>query len=252
MTDQSLGRAWRVPVEFLDFPVGHGNVIRVKLNGVILGDFDHDAVGRIRAFGSAGNDKITMPLNLGKVAEFHGDQGNDTLTSGAGADKLFGGEGDDKLSGNGGNDLLFGEGGNDQLFGQNGNDILLGGSGNDLLNGGRNRDLLIGGLGLDKLVGDGGDDILIGGTTTHDANELALKSVLAEWTSANDYATRVANIRVGGGLSAGFKLAAVAGATVFDDFSVDLLFGGKNSDWFFNVGAANDLAVDKVAGELVN
>ena len=100
------------------------------------------------------------------------------------------------------------------------------------------------------MYGEGGDDILIGGTTVHDANEAALVAIMAEWTSDNDYATRVANIRAGLGQSAGFRLSA--GVTVTDDGVIDELFGGGNQDWFFNFGAANDKLKDKKANELVN
>ncbi len=226
----------------------HGNVIRVKLNGVIIGNFDRDDVGRIVTFAGAGNDRVTVYKKISKNTELFGEEGNDTLTSGAGADELFGGEGDDKLSSDGGNDLLFGGDGNDQLFGQKGHDVLLGGDGDDLLNGGKNRDVLIGGDGVDKLVGDGGEDILIGGTTDHDANELALKSILAEWASANTYLTRIDNISTGNGLSVGVSLKVGIDATVFDDGDVDQLFGGSSMDWFFNFA---DLLKDKTTTETV-
>ena len=73
---------------------------------------------------------------------------------------------------------------------------------------------------------------------------------MAEWTSGNGYATRVANIRDGLGQSDGFSLAA--GTTVTDDGVVDELFGGGNQDWFFNFGAGNDKIRDKYSAEVVN
>ena len=115
---------------------------------------------------------------------------------------------------------------------------------------GNGRDILIGGTGTDKLFGAGGDNILIGGTTAHDDDATALVAILAEWTSGNDYATRVANIRAGLGQSDGFSLSA--GVTVFDDGVVDELYGSSGMDWFFNFGVANDKLKGKSSKELVN
>ncbi|PUB88041.1 MAG: hypothetical protein DBP00_07365 [gamma proteobacterium symbiont of Ctena orbiculata] len=56
-------------------------------------------------------------------------------------------------------DLVFGEDGNDILFGDDGNDYLSGGTGNDTLSGDLGDDTLIGGLGDDTLTGGLGDDI---------------------------------------------------------------------------------------------
>lgn len=191
-----------------------------------------------------------MDQSLGKNAELHGDAGNDTIFASIGNDQLFGGTGDDYLFGGEGLDRLYGEEGNDHLFGQSGYDILLGGDGNDWLYGGLDLDILIGGLGTDSLFGESGDDILIGGTTAHDANPAALVAILAEWTSGNDYETRVANIRDGLGETDGNSLSA--GVTVFDDGVVDGLFGGGDRDWFFNFDSANDKTWDKYSAEQVN
>ncbi|HLQ44698.1 MAG TPA: calcium-binding protein, partial [Planctomycetaceae bacterium] len=97
------------------------------------------------------------------------------------------------------------------LQGGNGDDVLIGGTRNDSLIGGAGRDLLIGGAGADTLGGDAGDDILIGGTSSHSSDIAALAAIMAEWTSANDYTTRVANLLNGGGAN---------GATVLNSTSV--------------------------------
>ena len=75
---------------------------------------------------------------------------------------------------------------------------------------------------------------------------------MAEWASGNDYVTRVAHIRDGAGLNAGYRL--FAGETVDDDGVIDEIFGGGSQDWFFNFGAANEKfsSKDKKANELVN
>ena len=73
---------------------------------------------------------------------------------------------------------------------------------------------------------------------------------MAEWTSGNDYATRVNNIRNGLGQSDGSSL--VAGDTVIDDGVIDELYGSSSQDWFFNFDSANDKLRDKSSKELVN
>src|SRR5207237_5375909 len=118
-----------------------------------------------------------------------------------------------------------------------GNDVLLGGDGDDLIVGGNGRDLLIGGFGADRLVGNADDDILIAGATAFDAKAFALDAILAEWTSARDYTTRVANIRGGGSgpRANGNFFFAVDGSSVsvFDDAAEDMLTGSAGADWFF-------------------
>jgi Ca2+-binding RTX toxin-like protein len=117
------------------------------------------------------------------------------------------------------------------LQGGGGNDVLIGGSKNDLLNGGDGRDLLIGGLGADTLNGNAGDDILLGGTSSLSSNVVALNALMAEWTSAKSYATRVANLLTGGGANGTTKLNASTAKN--DSPAIDSLTGGSEADWFF-------------------
>lgn len=226
------------------------SAVRVRLNGVSLGDFNQNRIRRIVAFGLAGHDKIEVSTDLRQPGELYGHQGNDSLTGGGGPDRLFGGDGLDKLQGGDGNDVLSGDGGEDQLFGQGGDDLLWGGNGSDLLNGGDGRDVLIGGQGFDLLKGGAGDDILIGGMTTHGSSEPALRAILAEWASVNAYITRALRLIQGGGLNTVNRL--VPEATVRDDGMVDQLFGEGGLDWFFNVGTGSDVVNDRAIGEVVN
>jgi hypothetical protein len=61
---------------------------------------------------------------------------------------------------------------------------------------------------------------------------------MAEWTSNHDYATRVGDLSGQAG-SPGFSSRLngnyflIAGQTVFNDASTDLLAGGAGSDWLF-------------------
>ncbi len=133
------------------------------------------------------------------------------------------------------------------LNGGGGDDVLIGGSGNDVLAGGSGRDLLIGGAGADTLTGDGDDDILIGGTTSHSGNLIALAEIMAEWTSGNDYSTRVDNLFHGGGANDG---TALDNTTVQNDSSsADSLIGGADRDWFFQ--STNDV-LGAIMGETIN
>jgi VCBS repeat-containing protein len=205
----------------------------VKLNGTVVGDFLQTAVsGRILVRGLGGNDKITVAAAITNGADLYGGTGNDTLTGGAG------------------NDRLFGEDGNDRLIGGKGNDLLDGGSGNDILSDAAGTNVLIGGSGADKLTGGSGEDLFIAGSTDLDANLTdltGLDNVMAEWTSGDTYANRVAHLQ--GTLTGGRNSTTVlTSATVHDDQGAkDSLIGGKGNDWFLI--SVPDTVTGAAAGE---
>ncbi|MCC7375101.1 MAG: hypothetical protein IT581_10620 [Verrucomicrobiales bacterium] len=127
------------------FPPHHDG-LRVFINGIphemdYTPQDDHET---IVVFGGGGNDHIEM-LNDAAAqhwnAEFHGEDGNDTLI---GSRNLS-----DKERGN---DLLLGGPGDDQLFGYSGHDVLDGGPGNDSYDTG---------MGVNRVVTDGKDDLRI-------------------------------------------------------------------------------------------
>ena len=137
------------------------------------------------------------------------------------------------------------------LQGNGGDDVLIGGSKNDSLIGGAGRDLLIGGAGADTLGNTlsgtgGGDDILIGGTSSLSNNVVALNAVMAEWTSANSYASRVFNLFNGGGVNGTTMLNKLTVQN--DSSSADRLTGGSEIDWFFQ--SSGDV-LDAINGETV-
>ncbi len=139
--------------------------------------------------------------------------------------------------------------GNDNVKGGGGNDLILGGDGNDDLIGGKGRDLIIGGRGADRIVGNNDDDILVAGFTAYDDDSHALAHILKEWTSGATYASRVANIKNGGGLTEGFRFNGDDGAsqTVFNDNDADTLTGSSSLDAFWaNLVADNGGALDKI------
>ncbi len=145
-------------------------------------------------------------------------------------------------------DVLLGNALNNRLTGGNGNNILVGNSGSDTLVSGTGRDILIGGLGLDTLNGGTGDDILIAGRTTSDANVTKLLAMQAEWTSANSYSTRIANLRAGvGSPPASLKATVNVQNDAGED---DLLTGGGGTDWYFK--AIDDLITDLFVGEITD
>lgn len=96
---------------------------------------------------------------------------------------------------------------------------------------------------------------MIAGYTAYDANDLALSSILQEWTSSHGYPARVANIQTGTGLTGGFRLNGNAGMlqTVFNDNDVDTLTGNEGRDWFLaNQLADNGGALDRVIDQASN
>ncbi len=137
--------------------------------------------------------------------------------------------------------------GNDSLTGNQLNNILIGNSGDDELKGGNGRDVLVGGVGADDLLGGTSDDLLIAGSTIHDDLFQNWNLLMAEWASANPYATRIINLRAGVGPN---NVRLFAGSTVFDDSDeLDELTGGADNDWYFR--ALSDFITDP-NGEIVD
>ena len=83
------------------------------------------------------------------------------------------------------------------------------------------------------------------------STELATQQ-LDEWTSTNNNATRVANIKNGTGLNAPFYLKPTGSdKTTADDQAKDSMTGGSSRDWFFrkNSGANKDVLTDALSSE---
>src|SRR5207248_771662 len=80
--------------------------------------------------------------------------------------------------------------------------ILVGNGGNVLTGGTNRRNLLVAGGSASELFGGDGEDILIGGTTAYgtQADLASLQAIMAYWTGADDYATRVNNLTTGNGV----------------------------------------------------
>ncbi len=144
-----------------------------------------------------------------------------------------------------GNATLVGGAGDDVLLAGSGNDILLGGAGNDTLTGGAGFDILVGGTGADSVTSNSvlsstSGSILIGGylssryfnegSLLSTAQITALSKVMAEWSSADSFATKVSSL-LNGGPTNGSNVLNLS--TVLDDGGGNTLFGGLGADWFF-------------------
>jgi CSLREA domain-containing protein len=203
-----------------------GTALKVKVNRSAFGPYS--PTGHIFVYGQGGNDRITLsPYVVGttnyyiKVPAF-----------------LYGeGPGGDKIS----------------AAGSAADNVLTGHGTNETLTGGHGRDLLIGGTGAATLHAVGQDDILIGGWTDYDlgsagmtyAQKLAaLEAIMAEWGSADPYATRLSALA--GSLSA---------TTVHDNYQsgaavADLLAGNLLAgEWFF--AGLNDKLTSKTKNDVV-
>ncbi|HZU38327.1 MAG TPA: hypothetical protein VFA18_20550, partial [Gemmataceae bacterium] len=152
---------------------------------------------------------------------------------------------------------VHGSNGGSTLTGNSQGNILIGGTGNDTITGGTGASLLIGDKGTDHINGGSGGDILIGDYTTYDsmttANQNALMAILAEWQSADSYATRFQDIDTGtgGGLNGASKLNF--GVTVKDDGFADTLTAAVSAqplDWFFQ--GVGDVLANQESGEHIN
>jgi ELWxxDGT repeat protein len=137
--------------------------------------------------------------------------------------------------------------------------VLVGGAGSNVLYGGSGRNLLIAGLGSGSLYAGTAGDILIGGSTSYDSDTLgdqkALAYLMAEWDSADSYATRIKKLQNGGGLNGSYVLNST---TVFDNGLTNYLYGyslatGAGLDWFFAHHARRngDQVYNQVSGEVV-
>ena len=195
-------------------------------------------------FRSAGIEQLTVDAGAGSDTV-------SVLSSPAGTFvRLLGGFGNDVLQGSDGSEFISGGDGNDVITTGQGDDIVLGGAGNDVVTvlPGTGRSLVIGGLGSDTLAAGGTGSLLIGGVTNYDANEAALRSILATWARRDlTYALRLAQLRVGGVAAPLYPLNIT---TVREDNARDTLIGSLGQDWYWST--ALDLVVAKAVNELVN
>ena len=113
------------------------------------------------------------------------------------------------------------------VIGSSGNDVLVGNGGN-VLSGGMGRDLLIAGAFSSILNGGGDEDILIAGTTDYDRDQVALNSIIAEWSRTADYTARTANLSNGSN-----QVPLLDASTVHSNGGLNVLSGNEGLDFFF-------------------
>ncbi|MFO0816465.1 MAG: hypothetical protein U1A77_00905 [Pirellulales bacterium] len=133
-----------------------------------------------------------------------------------------------------------GEAGNDTIIisrGINHPSLLFGGLGDDRLSVSSSPSIMIGGAGRDYLDATSNGAVMIGNESSLTVADLLL--ALDEWTSPRTYSQRVASMR-----------AWINASTTSEDNATDLLFGGRNLDWFFPT--AGDRVLGFQRGELVN
>jgi hypothetical protein len=219
---------------------GQVNAVWINDQGGLVQESFSNVTGKVVAIGGDGDDTFYAGGNSTTLpVAFYGGNGNDLLLGGGGGDYIEGGAGDDTIwTFHGVNIVIAGEG----------NDLVLGGSDNDIINGNDGRDLIVGDRGTDTISGDAGEDLLIGGQTSYSTNFNALMAVMAEWTSARSYATRLANISGNGtGPRLNGDSYLIKGQTVQDDNAVDTLLGGSEYDWFVYTPA--EVPADRVGSE---
>ncbi|MGD1806788.1 hypothetical protein ACP6PL_15290, partial [Dapis sp. BLCC M126] len=185
--------------------------------------------------GGNGNDRIEIINTPGGTAPrstIFGDDGNDTLQTGAGNDGVYGGEGDDRLVSNDGDDHVTGGGNNDFIDGGNGDDILSGDSGNpgaDTIYGGSGEDVIGGGGDTDTIDGGEGDDVILGDSSFDSVDEITLAT---PDTGAGD--------SILGGLGDDMVLGEWGDDEIHGNEGVDSLFAGPGNDIVYG-GSDNDI-----------
>lgn len=116
----------------------------------------------------AGNDVVTLPIDAAAAThagydatqDFHGGDGNDTITAGNLGATIYGDSGMDVLKGGTGNDTLHGGTLADTLSGGLGNDVLDGGTGTDTADYHAAASAITANLELGTATGEGTDSLL--------------------------------------------------------------------------------------------
>ncbi|HYO08592.1 MAG TPA: hypothetical protein VER17_06430 [Tepidisphaeraceae bacterium] len=136
----------------------NGNA-RLSRNGTVT-TYPLASVTRLSVYGLAGDDTVTLALDIPSLVQ-SGD-GNDTVTTAGGADTVNGGAGVDAITTNAGNDSIDAGDGNDSILAGDGDDLALGGNGNNTIHGGAGVDSIGGGTGNDSIDGGTGASTISG------------------------------------------------------------------------------------------
>ena len=237
--------------------------------------------GSVVVLGGPSNDVLDVSGLTSIPATVNGGGGNNTLYGGGGNETLIGGsdgaeggsshpDGSNTIVAGSGNDLIYGNGltarkdevgGNNLIIGGGGNDTIYGnyGPGGDGGEGGQN--LIVTGSGGGTVYTSGGVDgaegghgsIVVAGTTN--LSPAALAAILAEWTSADPLATKVADIEGTNG-TAGLNGAnySTPGNTVVNNNSVNTIFSDAHgsADWLLDTFSQDETNDSKPTDILAN
>lgn len=194
-------------------PTAVANEVLVKIGGTEVDTFT--PTGRVRVFGGAGNDTISILDGIAQPVE------------------------------------LYGEAGSDALIGGDGNDLLVGGAGDDTINGNAGRDVLVGGAGKDELDGGDGEDLLISAATRFDSSPQNLATLVSEWSRIKSYSERIAHLL--GTKKGGVNAFALGRKSILSDTDIDTLAGAGSDDFFLarTAGAGIDALIGKLKREVL-
>jgi hypothetical protein len=249
-------------------------VVTLQENGIAVNysEVFSGITGRVVANGGAGNDVLNASALSSSQATLDGGADNNTLYGGAAGDILIGGS--NGAEGQQGNNTIIAGNGTNTIYGNDinglkgtkgGNNLIIGGSGSDTIygsfatvvsNGGEGgRNVIIAGGGADVVYSSqqadgaegGNGSLMVSGTTT--LSPSALQSVLSEWSSGRDYATRMQNILgLGIGPRSNGNNFLQPGLTVASDAALDDLYGDTNGDpnWFIYTLIVDQINRDKI------
>jgi hypothetical protein len=272
------GTAGADEVQFEQINANTIRVITLKENGVATNYSEtySGITGRVLANGAAGNDVLNASALTSTKTTLNGGADSNTLYGGAAGDILIGGsngaegrQGDNTIVAGRGANTIYGNdlagrkgtiGGNNLIVGGSASDTIYGSFATVTSNGGEGgRNLIIAGGGADIVYSSqqadgaegGNGSLIVSGTTS--LSQAALVSVLSEWSSGRDYATRVENIRgLGTGTRSNGNNFLQPSNTVAGDAAIDQLYGDSNGDpnWFFYTLILDQINREKV-GEIL-
>ena len=227
--------------------------------------------GYNKLYGGDGNDHVEVSSDPDNSAAtgtnyLHGGYGDDKLVARIGDSVLYGGDGDDVLWAFGEENVLYGDDGDDYLWVYSGDDVLYGGDDNDILIAYGGDNLLYGGEGEDRLVAYGGNDELYGGDGADeldggdgvdlffggdgdDTLYLGTGDILS-LSDALDLGIGVYELAdFGGGAGLDTAILSDGGLSVnMADLQIEIVEGGKGSDFVSGLGLKTDLQLSGYYG----
>jgi len=215
-----------------------GDQLKVTENGVSR-LFTASKVGKIRAFGNAGVDQITVDQAVTTPAELHAGPGSGGFF--LEVERLRGGGGNDTLYADGGNALvdLYGGNGNDTLYATKSEGHADGGAGNDTIHVQASYVQAFGGSGNDKFVVTKFSGTTINGGTGKDTADFSAYTVGLRLGNASALTAKGFSPYSGQDQADPNGISDYNGTRIGDD--VEVLRGGRGHDRIFGGSANNEL-----------